>query len=110
MAYLILQNSKNFNSSLTKWDRRDNYKSWDDFMIFFRKEQKNMRRTGELTLSETLNKDDFVNLLSEGIKEGVESALAAREQEMECRNDNETLEEDSHRLVNCKRPYVTINY
>ena len=96
MAYLILQNCKKFNSSLTKWDRREEDKSWEDFMSFFRKEQRNMRRTGELTLSETLNKDDFVNLLTEGIKEGVECALAARENTTECRNDNETVDEDNN--------------
>ena len=108
MAYLIIQNSKKFNSSLTKWDRRENDKTWDDFMQFLRKEQKNMRRTGELTMSDTLNKDDFVHLLSEGIKEGVECALATREQESESRNDQETLSVDNDIATKLEQMNATI--
>ena len=108
MAYLVLQNSKKFNSSLTKWDRREDDKTWDDFMTFFRKEQRNMRRTGELTMSETLNKDDFVNLLTEGIKEGVECALATKENDIESRNDDNTTESNNSLATRLEQMNATI--
>ena len=59
-----------------------------------------MCRTGELTVADTLNKEDFINLLSTGIKNGVEEALAAKEVEAtESRDDTNTQEaEDASEL------------
>ena len=49
MAYLIFQNARKFTSSLKKWDQQTDNKTWDDFLTFFRKEQRNLRRTGAST-------------------------------------------------------------
>jgi len=69
MAYLILQSCKRFTSGLKKWYKKDLVdKTWANFIQLLRKEQKDLRRTGEATVSETLNKEDFINLLIEGIK------------------------------------------
>ena len=96
MAYLILQNCKRFTSGLKKWDKKDYAeKTWENFTDMFRKEQRNLRRTGELTVADTLNKDDFINMLSEGIKDGVELALASKEEtSTESRDDIAERESD----------------
>ena len=101
MAYLILQNSKKFTNGLKKWDKRplDN-KTWEMFMEFFRREQKDLRKCGELTVGDTLNKEDFVNLLREGIQDGVEKALASREPEaQESRDDDNIINDDEKSLL-----------
>jgi len=91
MGFIILQNTRKFNSGLKAWDKKESDdKTWENFQAHFRKQQKELRRTGELSVSEALNKDDFVNLLSEGIREGVEHALSAREQPVvEASNEKE---------------------
>ena len=79
MAYLILQSSKRFTPGLKKWDKKNtNDKTWENFITLFRKEQKDLRRTWKLTVLESLNKEDFINLLAEGFKDSVEQALAAK--------------------------------
>ena len=99
MAYLILQNCKRFSNGLKKWDKKAvNEQTWMAFMEFFRKDQKELRKCGELTLNDTLNKDDFVHLLTEGIKDGVEKALASREAETQESRD-ETNQYDDERSI-----------
>ena len=73
------------------------------FMDFFRKEQKDLRKCGELTVADTLNKEDFVNLLREGIKDGVEKALASREPELqESRDDMDSIDDDEKNALMTK--------
>ena len=101
MAYLILQNTKRFSTGLKKWDKKDlEEQDWQSFKDHFRKEQKDLRKCGELTIADTLNKEDFVNLLSEGIKEGVKQALAARENDaVDSRDDVNTNDNEKEELM-----------
>ena len=78
MAYLLLQNTQVYTTALNKWNQRPAAEhSWENFKSHFRDAQKALRKTGSLTLGETINHAEIVNL----VQQGVQMALA----------DNETL-------------------
>jgi hypothetical protein len=85
-------------------------KTWDNFMECFRKEQRNLRRTGELTVADTINKEDFVHLLKTGIQNSVEQALAAKEsEEREERDNAETREPEIKETSELKKQLEQMN-
>lgn len=90
MAYIILQNTRKFTSGLREWDKMQLRNatqaqangivqptpSWDEFKDHFRTVQKGLRKTGELTIENTFNKDELMSMVSEGIKNGLEQAMS----------------------------------
>ena len=68
MAYIHFQKCHIFKSALNKWDDREpQEKTWDQFKIHFREAHKSLRRTGALTINDTLNRDQLMNMVSESV-------------------------------------------
>ena len=68
MAYIHFQKCHIFKSALKKWDDREpQEKTWDQFKIHFREAHKSLRRTGALTINDTLNRDQLMNMVSESV-------------------------------------------
>lgn len=88
MAYIILQRTNTFKSGLRKWNEKAaNLKTWENCKQHFRDVQKNLRKTGSLTVEEGINHTELINMVSEGVrnamaaepKENVELANLAQE-------------------------------
>ena len=68
MAYIMFQKTRVYKSALTKWDETPSYdKIWEQFKTHFRSSYKSLRRTGALTLKDTLERDDVMNLVTDGV-------------------------------------------
>lgn len=69
MGYLLLQKMHVYSTALTKWDQKDeDARTWENFKIHFREAQKALCRTGSLTVNETINHADIVNLIQQGVQ------------------------------------------
>ena len=80
LGYVILQNTKRFSSGLKKGtNRRLKKKTWTNFKNHFRGVQKNMRRTGVLSINEALNQDDMVSLISQNVINNIQTALQTQD-------------------------------
>lgn len=92
VGYIVLQGTMKFGSGLGSWDKKVSRSeqaraaglpaaesNYDAFQQHFRNEQKSLRKTGQLTIGETLNKNDLLNLVQDGIQEGIDLAMAAKE-------------------------------
>ena len=72
LAYLVLQRTGVFNSGLKTWnDKVPTDKTWDNCKSHFRNVQKGLRRTGRLTVEESMNHADLVNIVSEGVRDAM---------------------------------------
>ena len=72
MAYLLLQRTTKFSSALTKWNEKaDADKTWDNFKKHARDAQLILRNTGQLTVQESMNQTEIVNLVSEGVRQAL---------------------------------------
>ena len=68
MAFIHFQKCHIYKSALNKWDEKpQDEKTWEQFKVHFREAHKTLRRTGALTIDETMNRDQVMNLVSEGI-------------------------------------------
>ena len=68
MAYIHFQKFQFFKSSLNKWDEKDfQEKTWPNFKSHLRLAHKSLRRTGTLTIKETLNREEVINLVTDGV-------------------------------------------
>ena len=68
MAYLHFQKTQVYKSALTRWDEKPSYdKDWDFFKVHFRTAYKSLCRTGALPIKETLERDEVMNLVSDGV-------------------------------------------
>ena len=68
MAYIHFQKCLIFKSALNKWDDLAvNAKTWAAFKTHFREAHKSLRRTGALTINDTLNREQVMNMVSEGV-------------------------------------------
>ena len=97
MAYITLQNTKKFTSGLRKWDKMQiraavqaqtnnepvHEPSWDAFQEHFRTVHKGLKKTGELMIKNTFNKNELMSMVSDRIKQGLEHAMSI--------SDNSTL-------------------
>ena len=54
--------------------------NYDDFADHFRAIHRGLRKRGELTVEDAFNKNDVVNLVTEGIREGIQLALNANQE------------------------------
>ena len=73
MAYLILQNAQVYNNALTKWNQFDYAQhTWENFKVHFRDAQKALRRKGALTIQDTMNHIDIINLVQQGVQQALE--------------------------------------
>jgi len=74
MAYLLFQKKQVYKSALTQWDEKPSYdKTWDAFRTHFRTAYKALRRTGALTIKETLERDEVMNLVTDGVTQVLNS-------------------------------------
>ena len=68
MAYILFQKTQVYKSALTRWDEKPSYdKDWDTFKLHFRTAYKSLRRTGALTIRDTLERDEVMNLVTDGV-------------------------------------------
>ena len=68
IAYIHFQKMLLYKSTLNRWDEKElAMKTWPQFKIHFRDAHKALRRTGALTIDESLNKDQIMNLVTEGV-------------------------------------------
>lgn len=57
----VLQNTKRFSSGLKKWDEKQlDKKTWSNFKTHFQLVQKNMQRTGVLSVNEAMSQEDMI--------------------------------------------------
>ena len=72
MAYLLLQQTQVYSNALNRWNQQDfDNQTWENFKAHFREAQKALRRTGVLTLQETLNHTEIVNLVQQGVQQAL---------------------------------------
>ena len=72
MAYLLQQRTTKFSSALTKWNEKpEANKTWDNFKTHARDAQLVLRNTGQLTVRESMNHAEIVNLVSEGVRQAL---------------------------------------
>ncbi len=75
LAYIVLQTTKRFKSGLRDWDRKSSAdKTWDNFQSHFRNVQKQLRRTGDLTVDQAMDNDKLINLVSDNIVQRVQNS------------------------------------
>eukprot|EP00957_Ditylum_brightwellii_P093119 7089267-Ditylum_brightwellii.AAC.1 len=71
-VYLILQLTGKFNSSLTGWNAKPRVDhTWASCMAHFCYAQKALSKTGALTIQDSMNIDQIVNTVSEGINQAL---------------------------------------
>ena len=89
MGYLLLQNTQVYTNALNKWNQLDGEQhNWENFKIHFRNAQKALRRTGALTIQDTINHTDLLNL----VQQGVQMALAEKEPPTDTLTTTETTQ------------------
>ncbi len=72
MGYLLIQQTQVYSTSLNKWNQKDfDDQTWDLFKSHFREAQKALRRTGALTVQESLNHTELVNLVQQGVQQAL---------------------------------------
>ena len=71
---LILQRMCPYGSYLTKWNERDPIdKTWNAFKQVFCLAQRNLRKTGQLTVANSMNHMELANIVSTGVCQAMES-------------------------------------
>ena len=74
MVYILFQKCHIYKSTLNRWDEiLLPGKTWVAFKTHFRQAFKALRRTGALTIQETMNRDQVMNMVSEGLQTVVEA-------------------------------------
>ena len=73
MGYLLLQKVQVYNTALNKWDQlATDEKTWENFKAHFRDSQKSLRRTGALTIQESMNHTEILNIVQQGVQLALE--------------------------------------
>ena len=68
MAYIHFQKALLYKSALKSWDEKSFVEqTWPAFKRHFRDAHKALRRTGALTINDTINKDQLMNMVTEGV-------------------------------------------
>ena len=68
MAYIHFQKALHYKSALKSWDEKSFVEqTWPAFKRHFRDAHKALRRTGALTINDTINKDQLMNMVTEGV-------------------------------------------
>lgn len=72
MAYLLLQNAQVYSTALNKWNQKGHQQqTWNNFRTHFRDAQKSLRRTGSLTVQESLNHAELLDLVKQGVQQAM---------------------------------------
>ena len=68
IAYIHFQKLQIFKLALNKWDEKESVdKTWENFKLHLQLAHKVLRHTGALTIKETLNRDQVMNLVTDGV-------------------------------------------
>ena len=74
-GYMLIMKTSKYNSTLKARNALPTeQKDWDLFKTTFREAQKAMRKTGELNTPDGINHTELLNVVSEGVKQGLISA------------------------------------
>ena len=75
MAYLLLQQTQVYSTALNRWNQSERpEQTWSNFKTHFRDAQKALRRTGALTVQESLNHTQIINLVQQGVHQALATA------------------------------------
>ena len=78
MGYILLQNAQIYNNALTKWNLLERgEQTWENFKLHFRNAQKGLRRTGALTIQDTINHAEMLNLVQQGVQMALEEKVSS---------------------------------
>ena len=103
MGYLLLQNTQVYTNGLNKWNQRERAEhTWENFKTHFRNAQKALRRTGALTVQETINHAEIVDLVQQGVK------LAMAEQNNSVSTAHTTISETQQDSANSITSDITM--
>ena len=73
MGYLLIQQAQVYSTALNKWNQRDiDDQTWEEFKSHFREAQKALCRTGVLTIKDTLNHTEIINLVQQGVQQALD--------------------------------------
>ena len=73
MAYLLLQNTQVYSNALNKWNQLSiSDHTWENFKRHFRTAQKGLRRTGALSIHESINHTEILSLIQQGVQLALE--------------------------------------
>ena len=67
IVYLLLKNTQIYNNALVKWNQLAQ-QSWKILKIIFREAQKSLRRTGALTIQESIYHVEIISLVQQGLE------------------------------------------
>ena len=74
-GYMLIMKTLKYKSTLKAWNALSTEnKDWARFKTMFREAQKAMRKTGELHNNVGINHTELLNVVSEGVKQGLISA------------------------------------
>ena len=97
IAYIHFQKFHIFKSSLNKWNEKDNTeKTWPNFKVHLRTAHKSLQRTGALTIEETLDRTEAMNMVTDGVVQAFQHIQPPRLEETQSNtvttnNTNATL-------------------
>ena len=91
MGYLLLQNTQIYNNALVKWNQLAQ-QSWEIFKNHFREAQKSLRRTGALSIQESINHAEIISLVQQGVQMAMQDKYAEK--------DVETLDSTPQQTMN----------
>ena len=75
MGYLLLQQTQVYSTALNRWNQKDRAdQTWANFQTHFRDAQKSLRRTGALTVHESLNHTEIIDLVQQGVHQALATA------------------------------------
>jgi hypothetical protein len=97
-GYLILQRTLRFKSGLNTWNRKAAAdKTWANFKTHFCDVQKELRRTGELTVEEGINNtEELINLVAESLQQALKQNQAPQDENFQAPTINHTGQDDVH--------------
>lgn len=77
MGYLLIQQTQVYSTAFSKWNQKEYQdQTWETFKSHFRDAQKSLRRTGALTLQESINHTEIVNLVQQGVQQALATTHA----------------------------------
>ena len=76
LAYVVIQKTQKFKSDLKSWNQKTTlHQTWENFKIHFRKAQKELRRTGDLTIEQSISHAELVDRITEGVQQAVQQQM-----------------------------------
>ena len=92
-VYCIIKN-KEIQGGLKEWDKKERQQqTWYDFKLHLRNVQRQLRRTGDLTIKETINNDEIISMVSANIYNQLNNIMATNN-ERDKENSDESTQND----------------